>query len=185
MDLAILSDLSLPEAQRSGRTPTSSRTGAQRGEGRPLDEVDDGIVALFQANGRTSYREIARRLEVSEGMVRARTRRLEADGIFKFQAVTDVHTQQPGAATAYVALKVEVGAVDRVAKALASLHETVFVTITHGRFNVIAIVTTPSRPSLGEVVFDRVARLVGVRRVDTWEHVEIYKHDNRLVPFLS
>ena len=67
----------------------------------------------------------------------------------------------------------EVGAVDRVAKAVASLQETALVTITHGRFNVIAIVTTSSRPSLSEVVFDRIARIVGVRRVDTWEHVEV------------
>ncbi len=176
-DRAMLSRPPDPSSTVRGARPSSSYIDS-------FDEVDDGIVVELQRDGRTSLREIGRRLDVSEGTVRSRLRRLTSRRLLKLEAVTDVEALTPGFASAWVALKVESGGVDRIAKAMASLPESGFVGITLGRFNVVGLLVAKDRAELTSVIFERVARLVGVRRVETWEQIEIYKQDNRLAPTL-
>jgi Lrp/AsnC family leucine-responsive transcriptional regulator len=55
-----------------------------------MDDIDWAILDQLQANGRTGYRELGRRVGLSAPAVAARVRRLEADGIIKgYKAVVD------------------------------------------------------------------------------------------------
>lgn len=56
---------------------------------RQLDPTDRGIVDLLREDGRMAYREIARRLEISEALVRKRVSRLLSSGWMKIQAISD------------------------------------------------------------------------------------------------
>ena len=149
-------------------------------ESGPLDDLDRAIVEQLQENARTSLREVGRRLDRSEGTIRARVRRLEEAGLCRIQAVTDVSIG-PGASSAWIAIKARRGAVRRVAEAISKAPEAGFVGITLGRFDVIALVSAPGREELSRLMFENVALLAGVQRLEAWEALSTYKHDFRIV----
>lgn len=69
---------------------------------RQLDLADQQIVDFLRADGRMSYREIARRLEVSESMVRKRVARLVESGWMRILAISDpLQLGVPVVATTY------------------------------------------------------------------------------------
>jgi Lrp/AsnC family transcriptional regulator for asnA, asnC and gidA len=63
-------------------TLTSVTTGA-------LDDIDAAIIEELYAAPRIAFREIARRVDVSEATVRSRVRRLEEAGVLRFTAFVD------------------------------------------------------------------------------------------------
>lgn len=55
-----------------------------------LDFYDRRILEILDANSRTPFSQVARELNASEGMIRARVRRLMEDGIIRrFTIETD------------------------------------------------------------------------------------------------
>jgi len=150
-----------------------------KNEDGPLDQLDRSIVEQLQDNARTSLREVGRRLGRSEGTIRARVRHLEEAGLCRIQAVTDVSIG-PGASSAWIAIKARRGAVRRVAEAIAKAPEAGFVGITLGRFDVIALVSAPGRAELSRLMFENVALLAGVQRLEAWETLNVTKHDFRI-----
>ena len=146
----------------------------------PLDALDRAIVGELQQNARTSLREVGRRLDRSEGTIRARVRRLEEAGLCRIQAVTDVSIG-PGLSSGWIAIKARRGAVRRIAETIAKAPEAGFVGITLGRFDVIALVSAPGRAELSRLMFEHVALLAGVQRLEAWETLAVYKHDFRVV----
>lgn len=84
-----------------------------------LDAVDRRIVDLLREDGRTPYREIARRLEVSESMVRKRVAKLLDAGWMRIQAISDpLQLGVPIVATTYA--KVHPSRLGAVSDALAA-----------------------------------------------------------------
>ena len=53
--------------------------------------IDDGIMAILREDGRLSNREVARRLDVSEGTVRQRLKKLQDAGAIRIGVVTDAN----------------------------------------------------------------------------------------------
>ncbi len=147
--------------------------------GELLDELDREILAHLQEDARTSLREVGRRLDRSEGTIRARVRRLEERGLCRIQAVADVSTG-PGGAAAWIALKARRGSVRRVADEIAKAPEAGFVGITLGRFDVLALISAPGREELSRLMFEKVALIPGVQRLEAWESLNVYKHDFRV-----
>ena len=144
-----------------------------------LDELDHAIVEQLQENGRTSLREVGRRLERSEGTIRARLRRMEEAGVCRLQAVTDISVG-PGLHSVWIAIKTRRGWVRRVAEAIAKAPEAGFVGITLGRFDVIALVIATDRDELSRLVFENVALIGGVQRIEVWGTLQSYKNDFRV-----
>jgi DNA-binding Lrp family transcriptional regulator len=144
-----------------------------------IDDLDRQILEHLQENARTSLREIGRRLDRSEGTVRARVRRLEESGMCRIQAVADVSIG-PGTSAAWLALKTRRGAVRRVAEEIAKAPEAGFVGITLGRFDVLALISAPGRQELSRLMFEKVALIPGVQRIEAWESLTVHKHDFRV-----
>jgi DNA-binding Lrp family transcriptional regulator len=149
-----------------------------------FDALDREILEHLQENARTSLREVGRRLGRSEGTIRARVRRLEESGLCRIQAVADVSIG-PGSSAAWLALKARRGAVQRVADEIAKRPEAGFVGITLGRFDVIALVNAAGREDLSRLMFEHVALIEGVQRLEAWESLHAYKHDFRIVELSS
>lgn len=54
-----------------------------------LDDTDRAIIRDLQVDGRRPFREIARSLDVAEGTVRSRVKRLQASGVLNIVAFVD------------------------------------------------------------------------------------------------
>jgi DNA-binding Lrp family transcriptional regulator len=152
--------------------------------GDALDALDREILEHLQEDARTSLREVGRRLDRSEGTIRSRLRRLEESGLCRIQAVADVSIG-PGGTAAWLALKARRGSVLRVAEEIAKAPEAGFVGVTLGRFDVLALMSAPGREELSRLMFEHVALIPGVQRLEAWESLNVYKHDFRVVDLSS
>lgn len=103
---------------------------------RQLNDTDRQIVDFLRQDGRTPYREIARRLNVSEGMVRKRVGKLLGAGWIRIVAMSDaLQLGVPILATTYA--KVSPHALERVTARLAASQATRYVAVGVGSHNVV------------------------------------------------
>ena len=100
-----------------------------------MDDIDKKIIEMLQTNGRSPNARIAREVGVSEGTVRRRLRRLVQDEIIRVVAVPD--PEKMGFNTvALVGIQADPDKIDDVARMLAQLDETQYVSLTTGSFDI-------------------------------------------------
>jgi Lrp/AsnC family transcriptional regulator for asnA, asnC and gidA len=143
------------------------------------DSVDWQIIEILRPDGRISNREVARRLGLSEGTVRARIKRLEQQKIIRIAAVTSVTAMGMGAA-AYVGVTVDRGRLYEVAETLKQIPQVQFVAITLGQYDIVLDLLTETREELLHILNDQIATIPGVRRSETTEAIYALKNNYTL-----
>lgn len=147
-----------------------------------LDELDKGILAFLQQDGRTPYTKMAAVLGVAEGTIRKRVRRLEDAGYVRIVGVTDPF--RTGIDTvALLWFKVERGYINHVVEAISSLKETWYVSYATGAFDLVVIVMLQSRQELLRFLNERVGRIKGIQATDTSIILEIRKQTYDWAPW--
>ena len=144
-----------------------------------LDELDWKIVDILRIDGRMSNREIGRRLQVSEGTVRGRLKRMRQAGVLRITAVTDVRAIGKNV-WGSIGIRVDRERIYEVAKALEEIDELSFVAVTLGLYDILAFVVADSREQLLEILTERIRAIPGVRRTETAEALEVLKHQYAL-----
>jgi DNA-binding Lrp family transcriptional regulator len=150
----------------------------ERPPGRARDELDDldrEIVEVLRLDGRTSNREIARRLGIAEGTVRTRIKRLEDQGLMRIVAVTDIFAAGKNV-YATVGLTVDKRRIYEVCAALEQIEEVTFVSVAFGLYDVVAVLLMESRTRMLEILSTQIATIPGVRRTETADGLEILKY---------
>lgn len=152
---------------------------------RRLDEVDKSIVAQLSRDARVSNGQIAGELGVTEGMVRARIKRMEEEKLIRLTAVTNID-RFGDALLAYIWVEVERSDSTRaVASALAEIPELGFVGVMLGRSDILAITMVRNTEHLAEFVHTRISVIEGVRRTESTLGVNFVKHDYRMARIVS
>jgi Lrp/AsnC family transcriptional regulator for asnA, asnC and gidA len=137
---------------------------------------DEKIISILEQDARVSNREIARMLDVSEGLVRKRLRRLIETQELKLG--TQVSATAMGlTCSAFLRLSVAPESVTAVAQQLAALDEIPFVGLAIGRFDVFAVTLTADRDALFRLLRERIDPLPGVSFVDVREIMHVPKYD--------
>jgi Lrp/AsnC family transcriptional regulator for asnA, asnC and gidA len=131
-----------------------------------LDGVDRRIVAILQENGRTSNREIGRKLEVSEATVRNRISRLISEGLINIVAVP---TPRAVGLTlsAIIGVSLSLPRIDDVVAELVTKPEVRYAGMSTGRYEVILEAFFTDHEHLLEFVTKDLGILDGVNRVET------------------
>ena len=139
-----------------------------------VDELDHLIIKILQQDGRTSNATIARQIEVSEGTVRRRLKRLIDEEIIKIAAVPE--PERLGYyAEALVGVQVDPDKIDEVAGSLVALKEASWVSVSTGSIDIFAWVILPSSEELGEFLKSKVGTISGVRRTETFVSLSVRK----------
>jgi DNA-binding Lrp family transcriptional regulator len=144
----------------------------------PSDTVDDldlAIIASLQQNARRSNRQIAGDLNVSEGTVRGRIKRMVADRVFRIQAVSDIVVSGLSA-HAYVGIRTTPGKTAAVASVLAQREDVVQITRVLDGFDLIVVLIGRDRQALISAVHSQIALLAGVGHVEIFDSVRSMKH---------
>jgi Lrp/AsnC family transcriptional regulator, regulator for asnA, asnC and gidA len=144
------------------------------------DEVDESIMALLRDDGRLSNREVARRLDVSEGTVRQRLKKLEDANAIRMGVVVDPVNLGVGFA-ATVLLTVEPRRVEEVLDAFCKLPEAAYVATIMGSFNIFVSITTVDMPTLRGLIDAQLGRCGGVERLEIRPMISTPKHDYHLI----
>ncbi|MFX0578488.1 Lrp/AsnC family transcriptional regulator [Nocardia nepalensis] len=163
-------------------------TGAAGMEGQPetvagrgpgvLDDVDRALVERLRHDGRETNRSLAQALGISEVTVAARLRRMEQNAIMRVVAVTDMQVfgHREFAFAFFTVAKrsaLEVGA------ELAKLPEVIAVTISTGRYDLIAPLLGRDQKHLAELFGSTLAGIAGVDEVRGLLALDVLKFDSR------
>ncbi len=139
-----------------------------------LDSLDRKIVAFLQDDGRMPFREIARRLGVSEGTVRRRYNRMVEGGLLEVVATGD--PMKFGIAVDAVTLiKTRPGEAEAVAKALTQLDEVRYVGLGIGSADVVIESLHPSIDELYRFLSQAIPAIEGITAHETIQIVRIFK----------
>ena len=131
-----------------------------------LDDLDRRLLAELSRDGRAAISSLAASLGVTRATVRARMARLEAAGvILGYRAV--LRSEMGEAPVRGIALLEVAGqSAKRITGRLLTMPEVTVVHSTHGRWDLVAEVSTETLDALDRVLFD-IAAIQGVTRSET------------------
>jgi DNA-binding Lrp family transcriptional regulator len=149
----------------------------------PVDDLDERLVEELITDGHESNRELARRVGVSDGTVRARLRRLEDAGLVRIAAVVDtvVAGETPSAAFVFVTLD---GDDEAAVAALVADPHVGMLERTIGDADLVAVVAALDENELYTYVSRTLRQVSGVSRVEVATAIEALRHDAHLVRFV-
>jgi Lrp/AsnC family transcriptional regulator, regulator for asnA, asnC and gidA len=144
-----------------------------------LDELSLEIIGELQEDARQSFREIGRKLKVSEGTVRNRVRSLTGSRTMRVTAVAN--PEQLGLNFMCVmCIEVKVGTVERVEERLITSPNVYFLCGCTGTYDIIGIFTFHAPREFDDFVKNVIAGIPEITRTSTfvamhvsrspWEH---------------
>jgi Lrp/AsnC family transcriptional regulator for asnA, asnC and gidA len=140
-----------------------------------LDELDRGIIARLGQDARTSMRQIARELDVSEGAVRARVKRLHDAGAVRLAVITNAALNDRFPAFLWIDLAQQ-SAAREVVDALKAIPAITFVSTMLGRSDILAITLARDAEDLAQFVNREVEGIEGIGGVSWTLGYRIAKH---------
>ncbi len=146
------------------------------------DSRDNRIFHALYRDGRQSNREIARQLDISEGAVRQRLRKLQQSGQMQFQVVCNPLALNLGT-TAILRITTDAKETGKIVQRLKNLDAVAFVAEVAGQSNLLALLITPDNLSLGDISDNELLPTRGVRRIDTQILVANIKYEHYLSYF--
>lgn len=150
-----------------------------------LDEVDEALIAALVRDSRQSNREIGRQLNVSEGTIRLRLRRLTEAGLLRITAVVDPVVLGTVTAVAFCFVKLDRVRLAQALQTLAELPQCWQLSTIVGRFDVQMLLVCRDRQELVETVMEEVRGTYGVQRSATIEVIEVLHHAYHWARFVS
>ena len=148
---------------------------------RPLDDIDRALITQLQQDGRRAYREMARTLGVSEGMVRWRVRRLMDEGTLRVVAIADPF-RLGYKVLASLLLRVSPGDLERVVETLVSWEDVVYVSTCTGRVDLYLQVVCHDHEDLWELLARRIPSIGGVSETETLMELKVHKIQYTYLP---
>lgn len=117
-----------------------------------LNELDLKIIKMLERDARASFRELAKKLGVSEGTVHNRVRRLQQVGVIKGYSARVDPTKLGFDLTAVIGLRVVGGHLVEVEKELSRLKEVCCVYDVTGDYDAIVVARFKSRAELNRFI---------------------------------
>lgn len=141
-----------------------------------LDDLDHGIIDRLARDARISNRTIASELGVTEGTIRTRIKRLQAEGLIQFSVVTDFRVAgSPN--LCMMGIDAAPARVRELARALSDIPEIGCVIILLGRYSLFAMGLFTSIEALHDLITHKIMPLEGVRNVETSISVHNLKYE--------
>lgn len=146
-----------------------------------LDDVDKKILKILLKDARLSYREVAKKVNVSAGTVLARTKKMEKQGVIKcYSAILD-HERIGYELTAVTEITVSKGRLKEIEEKVAKMPQTCAVYDVTGLTDAIVIAKFRSREELSKFA-KKILALPYVERTNTHLVLTTVKEDFRLNP---
>ncbi len=130
-----------------------------------LDKVDLAIINSLMADGRKSFRQIAKEIHVSTPTVEARYTRMRSMGIIKnIEPILDIDIIE-NQLSALVFLKTNLAQSVQIADELAAIAEVRRVYMMTGESNIVAKVVSDRPETLENMIRERIAPIEGIHSI--------------------
>lgn len=142
-----------------------------------IDAINIAIINHLK-DGRTSFKKIADNLELSEGTIRGRVKKLREEGVLEISGLVDPEAI-PEKYVVIVGIKLK--NMDLVGKGeeFSKLRGVTSVCVVTGRFDLILMVMLKKEFGILEFYTEEVSKIEDVRSVETFV---VYKSFNLKVP---
>ncbi len=138
-----------------------------------IDNTDKALIRLLQQDGRMSFADLARSVNLSGNATRLRVQRLLQSGVVDIVAITNPLTL--GFQTmAMAGVEVE-GPVRETAALLEGIPEISYVVICSGRYDLLVELVCDDDEQLIQIVDERLRNVPGVRRVELFTYLDLKK----------
>jgi Lrp/AsnC family transcriptional regulator for asnA, asnC and gidA len=138
-----------------------------------LDSVSRAIVEQLQIDGRKSYSDIGRAVDLSEAAVRQRVQKLIESGVMQIVAITDP-LQMGFNRQAMIGIRTT-GDARAVADELATIGAVEYVVLTAGSFDIMAEVVCNDDGDLLELLNGTIRTIPGVVDTEVFTYLQLKK----------
>jgi Lrp/AsnC family transcriptional regulator for asnA, asnC and gidA len=139
-----------------------------------VDETDLAIIRILQRDGRRAYADIAIELGLAPSTVQQRANRLVETGIVKIAALVDPTTLGISI-FAMIAIKADGTRLREAAADIGKFEETDYVVICTGPYDILIEVACRSNEHLLSFISDKLAKVEGVREIETFLYLRTVK----------
>lgn len=138
-----------------------------------LDPLDYKILEILVENANLPYTEIGQRLDVSGGTVHVRMKKMESLGIVKGAQLLIDYSKIGWDITAFLGIYLDKSSLyEDVAKQLEAIPEVVNIHYTTGIYSIFAKIICRDTQHLREVLHDKIQRVTGIQRTETFISLE-------------
>lgn len=138
-----------------------------------LDPLDYKILEILVANANLPYTEIGQRLDVSGGTVHVRMKKMETLGIVKGAQLLIDYSKIGWDISAFLGIYLDKSSLyEDVAKQLEAIPEVVNIHYTTGIYSIFAKIICRDTQHLREVLHDKIQRVKGIQRTETFISLE-------------
>jgi Lrp/AsnC family transcriptional regulator for asnA, asnC and gidA len=138
-----------------------------------LDDVSKAIIEQLQTDGRKSYSDIGRAVELSEAAVRQRVQKLIDSGVMQIVAVTDP-LQLGFYRQAMIGIRT-MGDSRTISDAIAAIDAVEYVVLTAGSFDMLAEVVCEDDDSLLALLNGQIRTVPGVLQTEVFTYLQLKK----------
>lgn len=139
-----------------------------------MDQLDEKLIRLLQKNAWQSSDALSRQLGVSASTVRRRINKLMSNETLRIVGL--VNPSKAGYPLIVgIDLQVEHSLVNKVAQQLAKQPEVVFLSLTTGRFDLLATAIFRSTESLTEFLQKKLPTVPGIKHSETSVFLDVKK----------
>lgn len=136
-----------------------------------IDDLDRKIIRELQKNGRISYKDVAKKLNVSDGTIRFRTNRLVKSGVLRISASINPFIPETNIA-ALVGMQLEKRTHRRTMAKISELKGVVSVCNVTGDFDLFVEVLVDSREELNKFLVEDLSKIEGIRTTETFVYLD-------------
>ena len=138
-----------------------------------LDDVSKAIVEQLQIDGRKSYSDIGRAVDLSEAAVRQRVQKLIDGGVMQIVAVTDP-LQLGFYRQAMIGIRT-MGDSRTISDAIAAIDAVEYVVLTAGSFDMLAEVVCEDDDGLLALLNGQIRTVPGVVQTEVFTYLQLKK----------
>jgi len=141
-----------------------------------VDELDLTILSHLHSDGRKSFSDIARELDVAVNTIRNRVNKMANDGIITF--ITRISPEKMGfQAYANILIAAESDKVDSITEELLTYPEVSFLSLIMGQFDILLDVMCYDNYHLRNLIMERIRKISGVKRTETLMMIKVLRWD--------
>lgn len=143
-----------------------------------VDDLDLAIIRILQQDGRRPYADIATELGLAPSTVQQRANRLINMGLVKITALVDPLTLGISV-LAMIAIRADGTRLREAAGEIGRFEEVDYAVICTGPYDILVEVACQSNDDLLSFISDKLAKVEGVREIETFLYLRIVKDSDQ------
>ena len=139
-----------------------------------IDETDIKIIGELAKNGRKSYTELAKTMNLVEGTIRKRVNRLLREKAIEISAVPLAGWFGLNCVS-IVGIQVRMSELRQVANQLANNPRVCYLAFVTGRYDIIALIVARTPKEIGELIENDLSAIPSILRTETFVNLDVIK----------